>query len=186
VLTFPYIKRIFIDLDDTLVDFMGEFIKLLYGPEKKITPELLTETDLRLRTDPSFIDKMWNLVVEAGPQWYANLPKLPWADQLLEAANKACPDVAILTSPGSREQATIAAFGKIQWSLNEFGKNTIILAKRKYMCASDGALLIDDNPYYLNSWGNYCGTPVHLKREWYDYGYTAEEIIEALLKYSNH
>jgi hypothetical protein len=181
----PVIKRIFIDLDDTLVDFMGELHKLLYGPEKNPTQEELIVVDRKLRDEPEFVDKMWDLIGNAGPQWYAGLPKLSWCDDLLNAARKACPDVCILTSPGSREQAVVACQGKIMWSLKEFGKNDIILAKRKYLCASEGFLLIDDNPFFLDKWEAYGGFPVHLKR-WFDDGFTPDEIIESLLNYSNH
>lgn len=180
----PYIQRIFIDLDDTLVDFMGEFYKLLFGPDKKPTREQLIAVDRRLRAEPRFVDEMWTLIGREGPQWYENLPKLEWADRLLEAANKACPNVSILTSPGSRLQAATTAHGKILWSIKEFGKNDIILAKRKYLCASYGFVLIDDNPYFLDKWEEYGGFPIHLSR-WFDNGYTPEEIIDSLLSYRN-
>ena len=123
-----------------------------------------------------------NLVLDTLCEVYDLL--LPWAKDLLSAAKKACKNVAILTSPGETVTSETAALGKILWSIKEFGENRLILAKQKYMCASPGAILIDDWEKFTKPWEEAGGTAIKLKREWNKTGYTHDEIIDTLLKYS--
>jgi hypothetical protein len=176
------INKIFIDLDDTLVDFIGEAASLLG------IREVSTEQDKKKLCEIVFSEGMqpelWARINKAGPEWWASLPKLPWADELWKVANQACDDVIILTSPGRHTGAETAAMGKVMWSLKQFKDNYVMLAYRKYMCSHPGALLIDDWDKFTVPWEKRGGTAIQLYREWNSKGYTYDEIIEALNRYA--
>lgn len=176
------IKRIFIDLDDTLVDFMGGLLKLFYGEEKVYTEQDKIDLDHLLRTDSKVLDHMWFLLGKQDVSWYVNLPKLPWCDNLILAARKACYNTTFLTSPGTRKEAALVAYSKILWSIKEFGRNELIITKNKHFCANVGCILIDDNIDYIVPWENNGGFPIHLKR-WSNEGFTPLEVIKALNEY---
>jgi len=177
------IEKVFIDLDDTLVDFIGTAFKLFN--RSSIT------SDSDIKKFWSFIEKednnksMWKKINSNGPRWWKELPKLPWADRLVEAANNACSDVIILTSPGNGPGSGVAAQGKIEWSLKNFGSNELVLAYKKYMCSSPGSILIDDWDKFTVPWSERGGTALTVKRPWTNTGYDVEDIIQALNKYGD-
>ncbi|MCK5019041.1 MAG: hypothetical protein KAS32_18415 [Candidatus Peribacteraceae bacterium] len=178
------IDKIFIDLDDTLVDFIGQ-AAILLGFTGVSTKQSLKKF-WNYINEKGMQAELWARLNSAGPEWWANLPKLPWADELMKAANAACKDVIILTSPGRNSGAEIAAHGKLLWTLREYKDNMLILAYKKYMCSSPGALLIDDWNKFTVPWEERGGVALKLRREWHDTGYSPDEIIDALIKYSRY
>jgi len=178
----PKITKIFIDLDDTLVDFMGQ-AAILLGYSGVNTKQDLTRFWTLVSGD-QMQTELWARLNAAGSEWWANLPKLPWADDLLAAANAACDDVVILTSPGCRSGAEIAAKGKILWSLREYRNNELILAHKKYMCSSPGAVLVDDWGKFTKPWEQRGGTAVKLRRDWNETGHSPDDIIDAFTRYT--
>jgi hypothetical protein len=169
------IKRIFIDLDDTMVDFMGAAMEIFWGPVEK-TPEVLTAFNTFINDKPTH-KIMWEKIEKLGPDWWEDLPKLPWADNILSACKDTCSNIAFLTSPGVSPNA---AAGKIKWSNKHFGENELIMTKKKHMCACEGSLLIDDWDKFLVPWASNGGVAYQLKREWNSSGFSAEEIISLL------
>jgi len=176
------IKKIFIDLDDTLVDFVGAAYELYYGYKSKSSTELLVFWNRLGNND--FQCKLWDKINEIGPPWWTNLKSLPWADELLETAHRACKDVVILTSPGCSMASANAIIGKIAWSINKFSDNLLVLTHKKHMCSSPGSVLIDDWDKFLVPWEKYGGTAIKMRRDWHTAGYYPGEIIDALHKYS--
>jgi hypothetical protein len=172
------IKRIFIDLDDTLVDYLGSLYDLMWGKSM-----LHVERDL-VKFNQYLLDGgdslMWKKLERVGPNWWFSLPKLPWADDLLSICYKICPDVAVLTSPGRSPKA---AAGKLEWSFKHLGDNELILTKKKHMCASPGSVLIDDWDKFTVPWEQAGGFSIKLSREWSPQGYSAGEVISSLVKY---
>lgn len=176
------IKKVFIDMDDTLVDFIGPAHELYYGYKAKNSREMLSFWNAL--SDSDFKQVLWNKINEVGSSWWANLNKLPWADELLKAANKACKDVIILTSPGCSTASANAVVGKIEWSMKAFNDNLLVITDKKYMCSSTGAVLIDDWDKFLVPWEKYGGTSIKIRRDWHDTGYYPGEIVDALYRYS--
>lgn len=173
------IYRIFIDLDDTLVDFMGQVYRLIHNKDPEGTEE-------DWKAFESYINReggdalMWKKLEQRGASWWANLPKLPWADDVWGLCNAICPNVAILTSP-SRSSA--AAAGKMQWAEKNYGTDNLIITKKKYMCAFPGSVLIDDWDKFALPWQEHGGVSVLMRREWSDAGYLPGEILSILVRY---
>jgi len=181
----PKIEKIFIDLDDTLVDFVGPASELS-GHRGPMTKEVRNRF-WGLVDNKEAQDKLWAQINKIGPEWWANLPKLPWADELWAVANEASPNVAIMTSPGSGKNhpgAELAAHGKILWTMKNFNENMLVLTYKKHLCASPGAVLIDDWGKFIKPWAEHGGCALQLKRSWKASGFTAIEIIDALKKYA--
>lgn len=179
------IEKIFIDLDDTFVDFVGAAYELMGGPKVATTADYNKFWDFLWQDGRQ--DELWSRIIKKGPQWWTDLKKLEWADELWKVANEACDDVIFLSSPGSGKYhggAEIAAHGKIMWSVKHYKENMLVLAYRKYMCSYPGALLIDDWGKYIEPWEQRGGKALHLRRPWHDSGHYPEEIIETLRKYA--
>ena len=177
------LTRICLDLDDVLVDFEGGVERLMLGSkiENVDRQKIFWNT---ISSDKSFRSRMWKFINKGGPDWWANLEKLPWADDLLNAARGACEEVIILTSPGDTEGAEIAAQGKVRWSIKEFGHNMLCMTTNKAVCANKNTLLIDDLNRFIEPWENSGGVAIKLRKRWESGGHTPYQIIDALEKYS--
>jgi hypothetical protein len=82
--------------------------------------------------------------------FWRNLPKYPWADDLVAAITAGC-KCYILTSIGG---GACSATGKIQWLQNHYPElaKSAILTRRKEMLAAPGRVLIDDDPGNCQKW----------------------------------
>ena len=179
------ITRICLDLDDVLVDFEGALENLWFGhPLEDIEKQGTFWKGITVNEEMR--DKMWYLINKGGADWWANLKKLPWADALWEAANKACDDVIILSSPGDSIAAEVAAQGKVRWSIEEFGHNVLCLTSRKYMCACEDVVLIDDLDKFIEPWDKNGGVAIKLRKRWESnsIGTLPYDIVNALNKYA--
>lgn len=180
------ITRVCLDLDDVLVDFEGAVEKLMFGsPILDVRKQ--REFWLTIGSNKEARDNMWGRIREYGADWWAGLDKLPWFDDLWEAANRVCDNVIILSSPGdSVTTAEFAAQGKIRWSMKEFGHNNLCLTSLKYMCACKDVILIDDLDKFIEPWTENGGFPIKLRKRWEhkDEGYSPDEIISALNKFA--
>lgn len=172
------IDKIFVDLDDTLVDFVGSAARLLNVGI--IDGKVDYKYFWGYLGDKAGQRSLWKNINKAGPEWWESLPKLPWADNLWQAACTSCPDVIILTSPGKSVGAEIAASGKLRWVFKNYGAHNIIITPHKHMCSSPGALLIDDWDKFTIPWEERGGTALKIKREWSNTGYSPGAIIKML------
>lgn len=174
-LNLPEIKMLFVDLDGVLVDFHSELVKL-HG----IDPNSLSE-DEWAEWDNHGPDRdprhFWEPLNNVDSEWWANLPKLPWADRLWSACNRFCQDVVILTST---PRNSCSASGKFQWIEKNLGTYQALIGRPKFACAQSGHALIDDRTINLTPWQQYGGIPIALRRPWLKNGYSVDEIIEAL------
>lgn len=179
------IKHICLDLDDVLVDFEGAAEKLLLGrrlvdvkEQRKFWFAVKHRSDLR--------DKMWKSIASQGSDWWLNLKKLQWADDLWEISNRISENVLILSSPGNDPKAApSAAEGKVAWSFKEFGSNRVCLITDKYLCSGKDVILVDDLNRFIKPWENSGGFSIKLRKRWEhrDEGYTPDHIIKALKNY---
>lgn len=178
------LDRICLDLDDVLVDFEGGVEKLMLGSKIEDVEEQKQFWNV-ISFDEETRGRMWEFINKGGPDWWANLEKLPWANDLLSAAKSACDEVVILTSPGATEGAAIAAQGKVRWSIKEFGSNVLCMTSKKYICANKNTLLIDDLKKFIGPWEDSGGIAFKLRKRWESGGHTPYEIIDALNQCSN-
>lgn len=138
------IKKIFVDMDDVLVDF-NAYYKFCFGKRWDEIPN---------------VEDRWKPLNE-NPQWYATIPKKKDASHLMNFlymtfASKGIP-VKILTATGYKWVEVGAA--KQEWINTNLGTGmydmlTVIHGKDKYHFAQEGSLLIDDMPRNVGPWKN--------------------------------
>ena len=156
---------IFLDMDEVLVDFVGGVCKLFditkeqllehQNPnEWTIVPALAKATD-----NPDFTDAgMWEEIDQHGSDFWEDLEKLPWADELLELVDW-CGTYHIVSSPNYHPHCYD---GKVKWLKEEFAFefNNFSIMKDKYLFAGEGRILIDDKPGNIESFRSYGGSAI--------------------------
>jgi len=172
------VERIFIDLDEVLVDFVGSAYNLLFGDYSKASVNDCRVFLELLNNNKSYRDTAFDQIKKEGPEWWTNLPKLAWADELVAACKQQCDEVYVLTDPGPISEA---ATGKWQWAIENGFDGHIILVRNKSILASPKSLLIDDRRKYILPWVDKGGKGLRLKRSWRDgFGYSPKELISLL------
>lgn len=131
--------KIFLDLDDVLVDFTGEACKL-HGVDYE---------ELKTRWAPGSwgidaglgltADQFWAVITEAGEPFWKNLPWLPHAEFLMELVGPH--PWWILTTPARHPSSWS---GKKRWADKTGQTDRLILTRDKTVCANRNSLLIDD------------------------------------------
>lgn len=170
------IDKLFLDLDDVLVDCVGQAFNDLRGKPAKSDQDLID-----FMSNENSFKMFWEIEPVLGLSWWANLPLLPWAKNLISVCQKITDNFAILTSPSWSPNA---AAGKIMWSNNFFGGNKTIMTRDKYLVASKNCVLVDDQEKFCNRWKEYGGIPIKLSRPWTPKGYVPGDVIKVLkLKY---
>jgi hypothetical protein len=165
---------IYLDLDDVLCDFVPEAYKLM-GLEN---PYLSGYTGTEMSRPTGLTHKeFWRKFNRlATADWWASLPKLSHADELIELAEGAADDVAIC----SRPQFTEACYaGKLRW-VREHTNLDLILIQQKWRLWRKGAILIDDSPFNIRM---FTAGSIVFKRPWNE-GMTFEEIKTTLRSYA--
>ena len=134
---------LYLDMDGVLCDFFGEWAREHGLAHYKQIPK----DDIK-----SSLEKLGS----KADSFFANLPKLPGADDLLRASH-AFGGYTILSSPlDSNEEASIK--GKQEWiakHLQAYPPKNIIFEKKKSKYAETNGIkniLIDDYGYNVNAW----------------------------------
>jgi len=140
------IKRIFLDMDGVLCNFVGAVAKLFDT----------TEEELYRKWEPGVypieeplgitIEEMWRKVTCEGAFFWANLKPFSWTKELWGYCNSIASTV-ILTSP-SQDPHSLA--GKSMWMNQHLVSRDAVFRKflvgpAKEFCAAPGHLLIDDS-----------------------------------------
>jgi len=101
-------------------------------------------------------EEMWAKIDAKGEEWWASMPKLPWADRLYEFLNGQTEDFSFLTSPSDNP---MCASGKIKWLKKHFGEKfkSFLIGKNKHLCASPDCLLVDDDDEKCEKFREYGG-----------------------------
>jgi hypothetical protein len=169
------LRAIFVDLDGVLADFHRP-VTALYG----LDPEALDDSAWAEVGEwglsipkPDF----WARIQACGSDWWAELPKLPWADRLWRACKAACQQVVVLTTPGPFPES---AAGKYQWVREQLDTHDMLIGRPKEVCSKPGHLLVDDRASYRPRWEAEGGKMLSLQRPWNLDGLTPEAIIAAL------
>lgn len=136
------IKQICLDLDGVLCDFIGPTLRLFgHDPEVVFANWPAGTYDVAAVIGVSTND-LWRTIDKAGFHHWADLPKNPWADDLLTACREIAPTI-ILTSP-SRHISSLS--GKLAWLQRHYGRKfrDYLIGPPKHFCANADTVLIDD------------------------------------------
>lgn len=151
------IKRLFLDSDGVLADFIGGVIRW-YG--FRFRHDDCTDWYSVIRLSGMTADRFWDGLSE---KFWARLDKTEHADWLVSLTAKY--DPVILTAP----QMT-GASGKQEWIFNNFptifGAHRYLIGPAKKYCASPGAVLIDDSEKNCQQWASYGGDAILFPAPW--------------------
>lgn len=167
------IKRIFLDMDGVLTDFVGAALKL-HGIDMKWRTDWppgvrdivkAINLDRKRRDEPEMTqDDFWGRINDTGADWWESIPAYEGAVDLYQALVKDAP-VTILTSPSLDAGG---ASGKVRWLQNRFGTGfrDYVLTHMKQHCAGPGKVLIDDFEKQCNAFCDDGGMAVLYPRPW--------------------
>jgi len=138
--------RIFLDMDDVLVDFVAGALAL-HGTSRRELGDRweLGTWDLSkiLGITP---EQFWEPIIAQGSTWWAGLQPLCWMDTLLELVVDLQGDWHILSDPGRAGPSAVV--GKTSWLKNHRRlknlEDRLICTPHKHLFAKSGAVLIDD------------------------------------------
>lgn len=164
-----------IDLDGVLVDFHYGLVRLFGDDPEKYTEQQWAEVGEWGLSIPK--GDFWGKVRSQGIQWWINLPKLPWTDELWEAAKATGATCVVLTTPAPFPESS---YGKWQWVYENLKTKNVLIGQPKEICAQSGTWLIDDRAGYGPRWEGKGGRLLSLKRPWNPSGLTIEEILKIL------
>lgn len=158
------IKRIFLDMDGTLVDFVGGVIELFGRNEHEVLrdwPAGVYSIHEALGLDE---DAMWRRIYALGPDFWAELKPYPWTRELHHFCSRRA-SVTILTKP-SRDGSS--AHGKISWLRRFFGDKfrDYVVTPRKPLLANGQRILVDDSDEECGKFRSAGGHSVLLPQPW--------------------
>ena len=148
------IKRIYIDLDGVLADWWGGMLEVI--KDKKPTAHDLMVHGARAEEFLTDGDKhrMWEIT---RPEWWINLEKLPWCNEIYDTCINSGLPVYILTSPPKlHPYRSWSLQGKTEWvrrNLSE--KQETIFTNSKGLLATNECLMIDDLPHNTEPFQNH-------------------------------
>ena len=160
------INTVFLDLDNTLVDFNGAVYNL-FGLSRKQVEEptewhgihkSLSEALRREVTEA----ELWARVADAGEDWWANLKWLPGAAPLVRELQCLEYEIFVCSSTG---WIPSSATGKLRWVARNIGCETF-LCRHKHMLAAPDRLLIDDAPHQVESFRKAGGHAIYFPQPW--------------------
>lgn len=113
--------------------------------------------------------KFWD--DDATIDFWANLPKTPEADELVELCEKSVgrENVCVMTAPGYGDAAVRAMRGKQIWIQNnfpQFADKQVLYGKPKWFAASPWNILIDDSDSNVDKFREWGGNYVLFPRPW--------------------
>lgn len=145
--------RTYIDLDGVLVNFLKSACKYFNVPY----PENEVTVKNTFLTDHYGIPKAEIDNLRDNYDWWINLEKYFWTDNLLKFCQNNSNKLFILTKPMDHGECYKA---KYDWCLKNLNvqKNQIIITEvPKWYFASDNYILIDDKPQIIHNWKEYGG-----------------------------
>lgn len=144
---------IFIDMDEVLCDFIGGVCRVLGLTRGELEPyrqpgewEVVSSLDRwdRERGGAGFdLDRFWEVIHAGGEQFWVDLDRLPWFDDVLAVVEHFTKEWYVLSAP-SRDP--VCQIGKIRWLQKHIdGKfDRYLLTPHKYLLANSESVLIDD------------------------------------------
>ena len=144
------ISRIFVDLDDVLVDFRGGAIRLHGWDPADCRPEMWDMCESRGVTQEDF----WKPIDEAGEDFWYLLQPHPWIHEVIELVERHVGEEwYIVTSPSRHVSSYV---GKLKWVKAWFGAqfDRMIPMTHKHLLADYDRVLIDDSPDNILEFNN--------------------------------
>lgn len=137
------IKRIFLDMDGVLCDWVGAACRLFGQDPKEVLANWSEDGSIAPQLGVS-MNELWRKVDSHGTAFWSELDPYPWASELWELCNSYAPTV-VLTSPSQHHTSPA---GKMLWMDKHLGGGKpfreFLMGPRKEFCAGPGSLLIDD------------------------------------------
>lgn len=129
--------KYFIDMDEVLVDLNSSVFKFY-----NITPTLGEWEQIPGKTEAEILSEIDNF------EFWRDLPKLPWADQLIHLVHMNCDDWAFLSCPTINP---VSWAGKAEWIKTHYPQhiNRLVLTREKFRLAAPKHCLIDDRKNHL-------------------------------------
>jgi len=147
---------IFLDLDGVMCDWLTPACNLCNIDIKNIVIRHEIKSGrflqhLMLERD------MWDAIISAGTDFWANLEPFPWADRLWKTLNE-LGDVCILSSTS---HIPAAGMGKMQWIKKHLNTKNFLLGPAKKFCARKGSILVDDTKHRVQEFIDHGGEGFH-------------------------
>ena len=122
--------------------------------DDKIRKEL--KNGKRMETYVGGDSKMWPMIDKEGEEWWENMEKLPWADDLINMLKRESKDFFFLSSPS---RSPICYSGKMKWVLKNYPKEdrNLFLGCKKHFVANPNVLLVDDTEKKVKKFREYGG-----------------------------
>lgn len=148
--------RIALDLDGCIVYWeksAAETCGVDYKDEK-IRQQI--KDGKRMETFVGGNSKMWPMIDKGGEEWWEDMEKTPWADDLVALLKKETKDFFFLSSPS---KSPICYAGKIKWVLKNYPKEdrSLFLGCKKHFVANPNILLVDDTDKNVKKFREYGG-----------------------------
>lgn len=150
---------VFIDMDGVLADFTKSALSLFNITEYEVPTspsKACCMTNWKGMENIS-INVFWELLNKSGIEFWYNLDKTEWADDLILKCKKDFDNVYILTTP-SKDPMCLA--GKAMWVDKYYPdmSSNVIYTKHKKLLAHADAILLDDMEYNIQSFENNGGS----------------------------
>lgn len=168
-----HFHAVYLDMDDTLAA-MSVSLLALHGYPKALH-EMRTncfELEFNMATRA-----IWEPVLQLGATFWADLPCLPWAHELVAFAQQIAPTYILtrpldIKDPSGRDVGQCVQ-GKLAWLYNHFPQlaSRTIFTEYKSLLAQHGTLLIDDDANKFESdfetaRGDFIVVPQYHNRFW--------------------
>ena len=151
--------ELYVDMDGVLFDFAGASCRV-HGQDP-VTIDCWNYYEKWGLTE----DEFWEPINAEGREFWANLEKLPWADELLGLVRELDPNFHILTKPSTKPDCMAGKLDALQRAFGEDFRR-YIFAPNKYPLAAYGRLLIDDSDDNLVKWAAREGSIVVMPQPW--------------------
>lgn len=129
--------KYFIDMDEVLVDLNSSVFKFY-----NVTPTLGEWEQIPGKTEAEILEDIDTF------EFWRDLPKMPWADNLINFISNNCTDWAFLSCPTLKPESWA---GKSAWIKIHYPQhiNRLVLTREKFRLASPHHCLIDDRKNHL-------------------------------------
>lgn len=144
------IRRIFIDLDEVLVNFHDSAFRVHEVSRNSVEAVwrpghwcLRAPIGKALGIGELTEDQFWGPIHKEGDSFWEGLEPLPWMDEVITQVERHCLDWQIVTSPSP---CPSSYNGKVKWIKKRFGSefDRFVITPHKEILARPDHLLIDD------------------------------------------
>lgn len=181
----PPITQILLDMDGVIADFCTHAI-LTFGkdPSEVYRQWRPGHYEIHEVLGLPSADFFWSQVNRYGHEWWSSIPHYSWASELWNVLEAIAP-ITILTSPSRNPNA---AKGKVRWLLNWKGSTfrSYMIGPQKYLCARQGALLVDDTESKVKKFTIHGGHAILFPRLWNDNHEYADDPIGFVRRSIDH